>query len=208
MVSRQGSLFDRDDTVEPGSARSCPSRTELGLGAWIDVGRGWLVGADTLFDRLFHAVEWRAERRTMYDRMVDVPRLMHFYDVGESLPDPTLDQARDALTDRYRHEVGGPFSTAGLCLYRDGKDSVAWHGDRIGRGATHDTLVAIISLGSPRRMLLRPRRGGRARRFELGSGDLLVMGGSCQRTWDHAIPKTSQSVGPRISIQFRPARVR
>jgi len=208
MVARQGSLFDQGETVQPRAGASCMARTDLGQGAWVDVRRDWLTGADALFDRLFHAVEWRAERRAMYDRMVDVPRLMHFYDVGESLPDPALDQVREELTDQYRHEVGGPFCTAGLCLYRDGRDSVAWHGDRIGRGATHDTLVAIISLGSPRRMLLRPRRGGRARRYELGHGDLLVMGGSCQRTWDHAIPKTSQPVGPRISIQFRPHRVR
>jgi alkylated DNA repair dioxygenase AlkB len=208
MVVRQGSLFDRGVTPEPRAGGTCVARTDLGQGAWIDVGRGWLAGADTLFDRLFHAVEWRAERRPMYDRMVDVPRLLHFYDTGESLPDPALDQVRDALVAQYRHEMGGPFSTAGLCLYRDGRDSVAWHGDRIGRGATADTLVAIISLGSTRRMLLRPRRGGRARRYELGPGDLLVMGGSCQRTWDHAIPKTTQPVGPRISIQFRPDRVR
>ena len=208
MVARQGSLFDQGETVEPRAGESFVARTDLGHGAWIDVGRGWLAGADALFDRLFHAVEWWAERRPMYDRMVDVPRLMHFYDVGESLPDPALDRVREALVDQYRHEVGGPFCTTGLCLYRDGRDSVAWHGDRIGRGATADTLVAIISLGSPRRMLLRPRRGGRARRYELDHGDLLVMGGSCQRTWDHAIPKTTQPVGPRISIQFRPDRVR
>jgi alkylated DNA repair dioxygenase AlkB len=208
MAARQGSLFDRGDTAEPRAGDSFVARTDLGQGAWIDVGRDWLAAADALFDRLFHAVEWRAERRPMYDRIVDVPRLMHFYDAGESLPDPALDQVRDALVDQYRHEVGGPFSTAGLCLYRDGRDSVAWHGDRIGRGATADTLVAIISLGATRRMLLRPRRGGRARRYALGPGDLLVMGGSCQRTWDHAIPKTTQPVGPRISIQFRPDRVR
>lgn len=208
MIVRQGSLFDRGGAVEVGPGEPCVARTELGHGAWIDVRRNWLAGADPLFDRLLPAVEWRAERRSMYDRMVDVPRLVHFYDVGEPLPDPTLEQVREALTDQYRQEVGGPFCTAGLCLYRDGRDSVAWHGDRIGRGATHDTLVAIVSLGAPRRMLLRPRRGGRSRRFELGHGDLLVMGGSCQRTWDHAIPKTAQPVGPRISIQFRPARVR
>ncbi|HWF22420.1 MAG TPA: alpha-ketoglutarate-dependent dioxygenase AlkB [Acidimicrobiales bacterium] len=208
MVARQGSLFDLGEAIEPRAGESGVSRTDLGHGAWIDVGRDWLAGADPLFDRLFHAVEWRAEQRPMYDRVVDVPRLMHFYDTGESLPDPALDQVREALTHQYRHEVGGPFCTAGLCLYRDGRDSVAWHGDRIGRGAIHDTLVAIISLGSPRRMLLRPRGGGRAQRYELGHGDLLVMGGSCQRTWEHAIPKTTQSVGPRISIQFRPDRVR
>jgi alkylated DNA repair dioxygenase AlkB len=208
MVARQGSLFDLGETIEPRAGESGVARTDLGQGAWIDVGRDWLAGADPLFDRLFYAVEWRAERRPMYDRVVDVPRLMHFYDAGESLPNPALDQVREALTDQYRHEVGGPFCTAGLCLYRDGRDSVAWHGDRIGRGAIHDTLVAIVSLGSPRRMLLRPRGGGRAQRYELGHGDLLVMGGSCQRTWEHAIPKTSQTVGPRISIQFRPDRVR
>jgi alkylated DNA repair dioxygenase AlkB len=167
-----------------------------------------LSGADALFDRLLHTVEWRAERRPMYDRIVDVPRLMHFYDQGEVLPDPGLERAKQALVERYRHDTGGPFCTAGLCLYRDGRDSVAWHGDRIGRGATEDTLVAIISLGSPRRLLLRPRQGGPSRRYELAGGDLLVMGGTCQRTWDHAVPKTSRPVGPRMSIQFRPHRVR
>ena len=108
-----------------------------------------------------------------------------------------------------------PFRTAGLCLYRDGRDSVAWHGDTIGRGKTEDTMVAIVSLGTPRPLLLRPVKGAgevgggsRPLRFEVGHGDLLVMGGSCQRTWEHAVPKTSQPVGPRISVQFRPRGVR
>ena len=99
-------------------------------------------------------------------------------------------------------------TSAGLCLYRDGRDSVAWHGDTIGRGRTEDTMVAILSLGTPRPLLLRPRRGGASLRFEVGHGDLLVMGGSCQRAWEHAVPKTSQPVGPRISVQFRPRGVR
>jgi alkylated DNA repair dioxygenase AlkB len=85
---------------------------------------------------------------------------------------------------------------------------VAWHGDRFGRGAQADTLVAIVSLGAPRALALRPRDGGRSLRVTLGSGDLLVMGGSCQRTWDHAVPKTRRPVGPRISVQLRPAGVR
>ncbi len=90
-----------------------------------------------------------------------------------------------------RPELGEPFATAGLCFYRDGRDSVAWHGDRTGRGDSHDTMVAIVSLGEPRPLLLRPRGGGGAAvRRPLGHGDLIVMGGSCQRTWDHAIPKT------------------
>jgi alkylated DNA repair dioxygenase AlkB len=85
---------------------------------------------------------------------------------------------------------------------------VAWHGDTIGRGSTEDTMVAILSVGAARQLALRPRGGGESRRYALGHGDLIVMGGSCQRTWEHAIPKTSRPAGPRISIQFRPRGVR
>jgi alkylated DNA repair dioxygenase AlkB len=144
----------------------------------------------------------------MYDREVDVPRLLSFYGEGERLPHPVLDQARSALTAHYAAELGEPFRTAGLCYYRDGRDSVAWHGDTIGRGSTEDTMVAIVSVGAARPLLLRPRGGGETLRYALGHGDLIVMGGSCQRTWEHAIPKTARPVGPRISIQFRPRGVR
>ncbi|MCM3884048.1 alpha-ketoglutarate-dependent dioxygenase AlkB [Frankia sp. R82] len=183
-------------------------RRPLSSGAWVDVCRGWVEGADLLFDRLRAEVPWRAEQRPMYDRVVAVPRLLAWYGEGASLPDPVLGQARRALEEHYHDELGEPFATAGLCLYRDGRDSVAWHGDRIGRGARFDTMVAIVVLGNPRPLLLRPRGGGPALRFEFGHGDLLVMGGSCQRTWDHAVPKTARHVGPRVSIQFRPRDVR
>jgi alkylated DNA repair dioxygenase AlkB len=138
-----------------------------------------------------------------------VPRLLCFYDEDQPLPDPALTAARAALDAHYGPELGEPFRTAGLCLYRDGRDSVAWHGDTIGRASTEDTMVAIVSVGAPRTLALRPRGGGsRALRFEVGHGDLLVMGGSCQRTWEHAIPKTARPAGPRISVQFRPRGVR
>ena len=140
----------------------------------------------------------------MYDRMVAVPRLVAWYDESSRLPHRVLIDARAALSAFYRPELGEPFTTAGCCLYRDGRDSVAWHGDTIGRSATQDTLVAIVSFGSPRSLLLRPRSGGPSISFRLGHGDLLVMGGSCQRTWEHAVPKTSRAVGPRVSVQFRP----
>ncbi|MBP2478181.1 alkylated DNA repair dioxygenase AlkB [Crossiella equi] len=202
----QGSLFDQ---AEPGfSPLRELARTPLAHGAWLDVLPGWLTGADELFELLAAEVSWQAERRQMYDRVVDVPRLLCFYGEGAPLPSPLLTQARDALTEHYRAELGEPFRTAGLCFYRDGQDSVAWHGDTIGRGATEDTMVAILSVGSPRQLLLRPRGGGEVLRHALGHGDLVVMGGSCQRTWDHAIPKTTRPVGPRISIQFRPRGVR
>jgi alkylated DNA repair dioxygenase AlkB len=204
----QGSLLDLADSPGFGSLGQL-ARTELAHGAWVDFLPGWMTGADELFSRLQSAVPWRAERRWMYERVVDVPRLLCFYDADEELPDPLLAQARDALNEHYAAELGEKFVTAGLCLYRDGRDSVAWHGDTIGRGSTEDTMVAILSLGTPRPLLLRPAAGGGSTlRHDVGHGDLLVMGGSCQRTWRHAIPKTARPAGPRISVQFRPAGVR
>jgi alkylated DNA repair dioxygenase AlkB len=204
----QFSLFDTGAAPGVAELDGQVQRVELGTGAWIDLAPGWLHGADTLFEALYATVPWRAERRTMYERVVDVPRLLCFYGEGATLPHPALDDAKAALDRHYARELGEPFATAGLCLYRDGHDSVAWHGDRIGRGATHDTMVAIISVGAPRPLLLRPAGGATAHRYELGHGDLIVMGGSCQRTWEHAIPKSARAVGPRISIQFRPRGVR
>jgi len=205
----QGSLLDLCGEEGPGPLGSAVRRTALDHGAWIDLRPAWIAGADALFERLAEIVPWRAERRHMYERVVDVPRLLSFYAEGEPLPDPMLDDAKRALDEHYAGELGEPFRTAGLCLYRDGRDSVAWHGDTIGRGSTQDTMVAIVSLGAPRSLLLRPRGGGGPTlRHDLGHGDLLVMGGSCQRTWEHAIPKSTRTAGPRISVQFRPRDVR
>ncbi|MGI8870731.1 MAG: alpha-ketoglutarate-dependent dioxygenase AlkB [Mycobacteriales bacterium] len=204
---QQRSLFDIGDP-DVLSPLAGLTRTPLAGDAWIDLLPGWLSGAGELFDRLAGSVPWKAERRQMYDGVVAVPRLLKFYDAGEPLPDPVMAECFDALNAHYSAADGGPFASAGLCLYRDGRDSVAWHGDRIGRGATHDTMVAILSVGAPRPLCLRPLGGREELRFRLGHGDLIVMGGSCQRTWEHAIPKTARVVGPRISIQFRPVGVR
>jgi alkylated DNA repair dioxygenase AlkB len=205
----QVSLFDAPPLAAPALGSLEPlRRTELSGGAWVDVLPGWLGGAQALFEHLAGAVAWRAERRRMYDRTVAVPRLLCFYDEDAPLPHPVLTGARAALSDHYAAELSEPFRTAGLCWYRDGRDSVAWHGDTIGRGGTENTMVAIVSVGEPRALALRPRGGGPSLRYHLGHGDLIVMGGSCQRTWEHAIPKTTRQVGPRISIQFRPRGVR
>ena len=214
-MTLQGSLLDE---LQVGAAAGWPGspsalagrveRTRLSRGAWVDVLPGWLPAADALFERLVHAVPWRAEQRQMYERVVDVPRLVRFYGEDEPLPDPALAAARDALDDHYAPALRETLRTAGMCFYRDGRDSVAWHGDTIGRGRTEDTVVAIVSLGAPRTLLLRPRGGGTTLRHSLGHGDLLVMGGSCQRTWEHCVPKTARPVGPRISVQFRPLGVR
>lgn len=199
-LALQSSLFDHAE------------RRHLGNGAWIDYRSGWLDDADPLFGELYDDIPWRAERRQMYDRVLDVPRLVSFWDFADldsdPPPHPRLKQMRRRLNDVYAGELGEPFTTAGLCLYRDGNDSVAWHGDTIGRSSTEDTMVAIVGLGATRTFALRPRGGGKSLRLQHRHGDLLVMGGSCQRTWEHAIPKTTRPVGPRISIQFRPHDVR
>ncbi|MBM7518806.1 alpha-ketoglutarate-dependent dioxygenase AlkB [Nocardioides nitrophenolicus] len=202
-VDFQTSLFDA------AASEVATERRVLSAGAWVDVARDWLPDADDVFATLVREVPWRAERRAMYDRVVDVPRLVFTYMIGDPLPHPALSDARERLSQRYADELGEPFRTAGCCYYRDGRDSVAWHGDTIGRGSTDDTMVAIVSVGDPRRLHLRPRdpeRRDEAFAVEMGHGDLVVMGGSCQRTWEHAVPKVA-SAGPRISVQFRPLNV-
>jgi alkylated DNA repair dioxygenase AlkB len=205
-VDFQASLLD-GDAVGVGPLAGRVQRTVLSRGAWVDVLPGWFEGADEVFADLVEQVPWRAEKRPMYDGVVDVPRLLHTYGVGAPLPHDALTQARDALSAHYREELGEDFVTAGCCWYRDGRDSVAWHGDNLGRGRRQDTMVAIVSFGSPRKLQLRPVGGQIEVSHALGHGDLIVMGGSCQRTWEHCVPKTTRPVGPRISVQFRPRNV-
>lgn len=209
QAAYQPSMLDLAD-AEPalGALPGQIRRHQLSRGAWVDHLPGWVRGSDAVLDTLLTEVPWRAERRTMYDTEVDVPRLLCWYGGDRQLPHPVLTTARAELTRHYAPELGEPFVTAGMCLYRSGRDSVAWHGDTIGRSAHTDTIVAIVSFGAPRPLLLRPRGGGGSSlRFPVGHGDLIVMGGSCQRTWEHAIPKTARPVGPRVSVQFRPVNV-
>jgi alkylated DNA repair dioxygenase AlkB len=207
-IAHQPSMFDLAPEPTLGRLEGRVQRTQLTRGAWVDHLPGWVEGSEVILETLLGDIGWRAERREMYEREVDVPRLLRWYDAAESLPHPLLTAARERLTTYYAAELGEPFVTTGMCLYRDGRDSVAWHGDTTGRSSSQDTLVAIVSFGSPRPLLLRPRGGGAdSLKFPLGHGDLVVMGGSCQRTWEHAIPKTAKKVGPRVSVQFRPVGV-
>lgn len=207
-IALQGSLLDQCEELGARPLRGAVNRRHLTHGAWVDIRPGWVTGSEELFTALLTTVDWRSERRWMYERAVDTPRLQRYYGADELLPHPLLPMLRDRLSRHYAAELGEPFVTAGLCLYRDGRDSVAWHGDREGRSATADTMVAIVSVGAPRPFALRPRGGGHSVRYVIGHGDLVVMGGSCQRTWDHAIPKVAGLREARISIQFRTAGVR
>ena len=177
----------------------------IGDGMLTDVKGAADFGLDVLY--VSGGIHWREYGDASH--VPDPDRLLAFFGRRDPLPHPALETVRTALGAHYGAELGEPFTTAGLCLYRDGRDGVAWHGDTGGRGSTEDTMVAILSLGAPRHLALRPRRPGPVPvRRPLGHGDLIVMGGSCQRTWEHAVPKTARAVGPRISVQFRPDGVR
>ncbi|MBZ0234328.1 MAG: alpha-ketoglutarate-dependent dioxygenase AlkB [Deltaproteobacteria bacterium] len=173
-------------------------RTALAYGAWIDHQPGWLSGSDTLFAELRETMPWHGERRVMYGREVDTPRLL------ARAPDngarhALLARMREVLSARY----GEDFVDVTMAWYRDGHDSVAMHGDTTARDLLEAT-VATVSLGAPRRFRIEAAAGGASLTLELGGGDLLVMGGTCQRTWRHGIPKVA-AAGPRIAVMFRPA---
>jgi len=172
-------------------------RIALDGNSWVDIARGWLWGTDTLLDALITRVDWHQGRRWMYDRMVDDPRLSCWFDSDDEPPHSALPVIGGTLEDRYRVPLRGP----ALNYYRDGRDSVAPHRDRELR-KLDDTLIAIVTLGARRPFLIRPRGGGRSRNIAPAGGDLLVMGGACQRGWEHAVPKVVKA-GPRISVTWR-----
>ena len=194
----QPTLFD---TVDPGFDASFPTleRIQLDPTAWVDYAPEWVSGSDELFAQVLEERDWGQRSRRMYENRVVEPRLTAPWNArsGEPLRPPVLEEIRLALSERY----GIEFDSVGFNLYRDGNDSVAWHGDHI-KKEIEEPLVALVSLGEPRRFLLRPRGGGKSRAFMLGRGDLLVTGGKTQRTWEHSVPKVAQA-GPRISLAYR-----
>ena len=193
-IAWQPSLLGLD---EPSFERTLAGarRRFLGEGAWVDHVPGWVSGADALFDDIVEHAPWHAFERPMYDRVVGVPRLeTRAWHAGRPR---VLDAMARCLGRRY----GVRLPSISANLYRDGNDSVAWHGDRIGRRRV-DAVVAIVSLGATRTLLLRPNGGGPSTSYALHAGDLLVQGGTCQRTFEHCVPKRAQA-GPRISVMFR-----
>ena len=195
MSALQRSLLGGGEVRVDGLARF--ERIELDESAWIDVARGWLLGADTLLDALIDTVDWKQGRRRMYDRVLDDPRLSRWYRRTDPLPHPALAVIGEALDTT----LGVPLAGPAMNFYRDGADSVAWHADRELR-ELDDTRIAIVTLGAQRPFLIRPKGGGRSRNLAPGAGDLLVMGGGCQLRWEHSVPKT-RSAGPRISCTWR-----
>ncbi len=193
-VSWQASLLDGDGpSLDDGFTTL--RRVRLDGRAWVDHAPDWLHGATALFDRLLAQVRWSHRDRPMYGQLVPEPRMHGRWPT--SLHPEIRDGIARLLTERYDR----PLEKIALNLYRDGRDSVAWHGDRVARDLP-EAIVATVSLGSQRRFLLRPKGGGQSVRIEPGPGDLIVMGGSCQRDWEHSVPKVA-SAGARVSITVR-----
>lgn len=196
----QGSLFG---TLQPEYDASFEElvRFHLDDTTWVDLAPGWVRGADQVFDELVATLPFRQRTGVrMYDSVVDEPRLTSWWraDGGRPEPMPILADIRDLLSRRYDED----FDSIGFNLYRDGDDSVAWHGDRHRHVVTNPT-IAIVSVGAPRPLRLRPRGGGSSLSWGLGNGDLFVMGGACQHLWEHTVPKVRITTGPRLSITFR-----
>ncbi len=197
-VPFQPSLFERAPASFDGAFSSL-RRIDLDPESWVDHVPGWVRGSDQLFLDLLERCRWGQRERWMYERKVVEPRLTAAWELESGVPlePPLLEEMRRVLSGRY--DV--PFDSAGFNLYRDGRDSVAWHGDRIEKEIERPT-VALLSLGEPRKFLLRPRGGGTSRMFLAGRGDLLVMGGLTQRAWEHSVPKAARA-GPRLTVAFR-----
>jgi alkylated DNA repair dioxygenase AlkB len=174
-------------------------RIQLDDESWVDHGTEWVRGSDVLFEQILATRPWAQRSRRMYDQVVQEPRLTAPWNLasGEPLEPPVLEEIRVLLSDRYERV----FDSMGFNLYRDGSDSVAWHGDRIDKQIDRP-IVALVCLGEPRKFLLRPKGGGTSLSFFLGRGDLFVTGGQTQRTWEHSVPKVAQA-GPRISVGYR-----
>jgi alkylated DNA repair dioxygenase AlkB len=197
-TSFQPSLFGTHD-VSFDASYATVERIHLDDNSWIDFAPAWVSGSDVLFEQVLASRRWAQRTRRMYEGRVPEPRLTAPWNAASGTPlEPGIvDELRLSLSRRY----GILFDSVGFNFYRDGRDSVAWHGDKI-RKEIADPIVALVSLGEPRKFLLRPRGGGRSRAWQLGHGDLLVTGGRTQREYEHSIPKVARA-GPRISLAFR-----
>jgi alkylated DNA repair dioxygenase AlkB len=154
--------------------------------------------AERAFESLRKNVAWRSERRWMYEREVDVPRLTAHYRLGEPMPEPLPE-----LFERLKREADDELNAVGLNLYRDEKDSVAPHNDHLNEIVAGHSIV-LLSLGTTRRMTIRSKaRPVRNLDVDLEPGSLLTMSYETQRHYDHGIPKERKRIGPRMSVVFR-----
>jgi alkylated DNA repair dioxygenase AlkB len=197
---RQGDLFEAlGPAVDTGFTTR--RRIELDETSWIEHAPGWLRASGSLFDELMATARWEQRYRYIYARRVTEPRLTAEYEDISAAPQPLLPVITAALAEHY----GVAYRYLWLNLYRNHRDSTSWHGDPIGK-IQETSTVPVLSLGATRRFLIKPAQGGQSVSLTVASGDLVVMGGRAQRDWRHSVPKQAVPAGPRISINFAPAR--
>lgn len=194
----QPGLFDAPLDAPDASAARPGHRRWLDASTWIDVIPEWLHDPGALFTALLAKAPWEQRERWMYDRMVTEPRLTAELRSLADAPHPALLVTAESLSEIY----GVRYDHFWLNLYRDGRDSTAWHRDRISCRRP-ECIVPVLSLGATRRFLLRRKQGGRSVAVEVAAGTLLVMGGRAQDDWVHAVPKEAGAIGARISVNFQ-----
>lgn len=154
------------------------------------------------FQFLLDTAPWHGERRRMYDRDIDTPRLLCSY----RLDDPELPDIIHAASNVVRAQIEAPFTRVGLNLYRNGNDSVAPHSDHFDELVV-DHPIVILSLGSSRRMTIQSKKPPRrSMHIDLEMGSLFIMSYASQLHYLHGIPKTPGHTKPRISLAFRVCR--
>jgi alkylated DNA repair dioxygenase AlkB len=196
----QPGLFDSSASVSFDAKYSRTERVWLDESAWVEQQAGWVTGSDVLFEQLRSSLPWKQRKRFVWGEWRTEPRLTApwFLDSGKPLEPTVIEEMRQSLSKR----CGVTFDSVGFNLYRDGDDAVAWHRDTIDKQIVNPVVV-LVSLGEPRKLQVRPYGGGPSKSFSLGRGELLITGGTFQRTWEHTIPRVAGHAGPRISLAFR-----
>jgi alkylated DNA repair dioxygenase AlkB len=211
MMTEQQTLFSAASDTEPDLAQTgglpvavdetfaTAVRVQLDATSWVDHVQGWLAGQDELMMMLMEEPAWEQRSRWMYTRMVPEPRLTAEYPVIADAPQPVLHYLARTLSAHY----GKHYTRLWMNWYRDHDDGTGWHADRpVNR--LDETTIPVLSLGATRRFLIRPESGGASQAFEVHGGDLIVMGGRCQKDYRHMVPKQKKAAGPRLSLNFSP----
>lgn len=192
----QPDLF-ADDAPAVDERFATAHRIALDETSWVEHVPGWLTGSEHLLREVITQAGWEQRDRWMINQLVTEPRLTAEFPDLRDAPIPMLNQAAAVLSEHY----GVPYDGLWINLYRNHQDSTGWHGDW--PTCKRDVCtVPVLSLGATRRFLLKPRAGGRSLILTPASGDLIVMGGRCQRDWRHCVPKQSVTAGARVSVNF------
>lgn len=172
-----------------------PLHVALDDTSWIKHIPHWYLDSGELMSELLRAADWKQRNRWMYDKMVAEPRLTVGYKM-EDVPIPEIRAIASSLSERF----SVPYDSVWMNFYHNEDDSTSWHADR--PCLRDECIVPILSLGAPRRFLIRRKTGGRSLSLVVKHGDLIVMGGHCQKNWAHCVPKEKIHSEARVSINF------